>query len=249
MSQLMTISDAVQSHARLRPTHLACRDSRRAMTYAQLDLRSSQLAAALLNSGLNKGDRVAVIAYNRIEWFEIYIALARVGLVAVPLNFRLSSPEIEYILLNCEARGVIAGAEFTEAVDAVRPQLKAVEPRFVTLAEQPVEGWIGYEAFIGQGASHLTVSEGFPAVGAEDMCALMYTSGTTGRPKGAIRQHSGSALISMATALERGLHATTSACWSCRCAMPIRFIFSTPLSTLALPVSWMTASVSALKSC
>ena len=94
MSRLLTLSDSVAAHARTRPGKLAVRDSRRSLTYAQWDERASRLANALLGLGLAKGDRVALLAYNAIEWLEIYVALARAGLVAVPINFRLVGREI-----------------------------------------------------------------------------------------------------------------------------------------------------------
>ena len=94
MTDLPTIADAVATHARLMPERLAARDSQRSLSWAQLQLRTTQLAAGLRELGLNKGDRVGVVAYNRLEWIEIYVATARAGLVVVPLNFRLTAPEM-----------------------------------------------------------------------------------------------------------------------------------------------------------
>jgi fatty-acyl-CoA synthase len=198
MSHLLTISDAVATHARLVPEKLGARDSRRSLTYAQWDERASRLAAGLFDLGLQRGDRVAVLAYNCIEWMEIYVGLARAGLVAVPLNFRLTAPEIAYILGNCEAGALIAGAEFVDTVDTISSELGGV-PRLV-LGTSASVGWTQYEDLLS-GASASMV---FPRVDAEETCALLYTSGTTGRPKGAIRSHAGSTLIAFATALEMG---------------------------------------------
>lgn len=200
MSQLMTISDAVQAHARLRPETLAARDSRRALSYRQLDERAGKLASALLDLGLVRGDRVAVLAYNCVEWMELYVGLARAGLVAVPLNFRLSGPEIEYILLDCKTSCMIAGPDFTAVVDSIRDKLEFPEARFIALGETAPSGWLSYESMVSQAPW----PREFEPVAADEMCALMYTSGTTGRPKGAVRQHEGSTLIAMATALEMG---------------------------------------------
>ncbi|BAL27173.1 class I adenylate-forming enzyme family protein [Azoarcus sp. KH32C] len=200
MSHLLTISDAVATHARLMPEKLGTRDSRRSLTYAQWDERASRLAAGMLGLGLQKGDRVAVLAYNCIEWMEIYVALARAGLVAVPLNFRLTAPEIAYILGNCEAGALIAGAEFVSTVDSIRHELDGIAGRLVVIGSPTGAGWIGYEELVAQTAAPAE----FPRVNPEEMCALLYTSGTTGRPKGAIRSHAGSTLIALATALEMG---------------------------------------------
>ena len=94
MSHLLAVSDAIASHARLFPRKVGTRDSRRAMTFAEWDERASRLANALLGLGLAKGDRVGLLAYNCVEWMEIYVAVARAGLVGVPINFRLMAPEI-----------------------------------------------------------------------------------------------------------------------------------------------------------
>lgn len=135
MRHLLTISDAVATHARLIPNKLGTRDSRRSLSYAQWHERASRLAAGLLTLGLNKGDRVGVLAYNCVEWMEIYVALARSGLVAVPLNVRLTGPEMIYILDHSEARAVIAGAEFHDALQAIRAAVHIEPGCFVLIGE------------------------------------------------------------------------------------------------------------------
>src|SRR6187551_1386669 len=98
MSQVLNLGDAVVMHALLTPNDVGARDLARSMTYRQWNERSCRLANALLSLGLVKGDRVAILAYNCVEWLEIYVALAKTGLVAVPINFRLVGPEIQYIV-------------------------------------------------------------------------------------------------------------------------------------------------------
>ena len=200
MTRLLTLSDAVAAHARRTPAKLGARDSRRAMTYREWDARATRLAAALLGRGLRKGDRVGLLAANCIEWLEIYVALARAGLVAVPVNFRLTGSEIAYILDHAEAAALIAGTEFCVTADTIRDALRLPAQRCIALGDGTPDGWVGYEALIAEGDP----SWDFPPVQQEDTCALMYTSGTTGRPKGAIRSHGGSSLIAFATALEMG---------------------------------------------
>jgi fatty-acyl-CoA synthase len=200
MARLLTIADAVATHARLSPDKIGARDSRRAIRYSEWDQRASGLAAGLLAMGLRAGDRVGLLAYNCLEWMEIYVALARAGLVAVPINFRLTGPEIAYILGHAEVGAVIAGAEFCEALDGIRGEVQLPKGRHVVLGQAPAGDWLAYEDVIaGQPGPHT-----FAPVRPQDTCALMYTSGTTGRPKGAIRSHEGSSLIALATALEMG---------------------------------------------
>ncbi len=200
MSHLLTFSDALESHARLSPDKTGARDSQRSLTYAQWHVRASQLADALLATGLIAGDRVAVLATNRIEWMEIYVALTRAGLVAVPLNFRLQASEIQYILHDAGASAIIAEDRFCATIDSIANTLDIPPPRYISLPGEPQKDWQPYEALIEHGNANTV----FPAINASAMCALMYTSGTTGRPKGAIRSHEGSALIALATALEMG---------------------------------------------
>ena len=198
MTHLLTRADAVATHARLTPGKLAVRDSRRSLNYAQWQARSNRLANALLSLGLAKGDRVALLAYNSAEWMEIYAALAAAGLVAVPINFRLTPPEIAYIVQHSEACAVIAQDELADQVQAVRADLPVPDGAYIAFGPQAHAGWRDYETLI------LAADEAAPPVRVSpgDMSALMYTSGTTGKPKGAIRSHEGSALIALATALE-----------------------------------------------
>ncbi len=200
MNHLLTVADAVAAHARLHPHKIGARDSQRALTFAQWHERSSRLANGLLALGLVKGDRVALLAYNCIEWLEMYVALARAGLVAVPINFRLSAPEIAYIASHCEARAFIVQQELLGRVESIRADLSIESHAFVCIGAPVPAGWQDYEALIAAaGTQELT-----EAVRPADPCALMYTSGTTGRPKGAIRSHEGNTLIALATALEMG---------------------------------------------
>ncbi len=207
MSQLLTFSDALETHARLSPDKIGARDSTRSLSYAQWHLRASRLADGLLSIGLEAGDRVAILATNNIEWMEIYVALARVGLVAVPLNFRLQAKEIAYILSDCGASALIAGNQFCSIIDSIGSELTLPADRLISLHSDARPGWQQYERLVEQGNPDTP----FPAVDPESMCALMYTSGTTGRPKGVIRSHSGSALIALATALEMGFTSNDTA--------------------------------------
>ena len=107
MRNVLTLGQMLTVHARLHPSRMGARDLERSMTFLQWNSRACRLANGLLGLGLKKGDRVAVLAYNAVEWVEIYIAAAKAGLVAVPLNFRLVGPEICYIVDHSEAAAFI----------------------------------------------------------------------------------------------------------------------------------------------
>jgi acyl-CoA synthetase (AMP-forming)/AMP-acid ligase II len=201
MTRLLTLSDTVARYARLQPDRVAVRDSKRALTWRQWDERSSRLANALLGRGLVKGDRVGLLAYNSLEWMEFYAGLARAGLVGVPINFRLMSPEIGYIAQHCDARALIVQDELVDRIEPIRGDLAIDASRLIRYGSQPpANGWANYEDLLA------AASPTPPAVDVDpsDLCALMYTSGTTGKPKGAMRSHAGNTLISFGTALDMG---------------------------------------------
>ncbi|HTT09624.1 MAG TPA: class I adenylate-forming enzyme family protein [Burkholderiaceae bacterium] len=201
MLRLQTIPRSVATYARLRPEKPAARDSRRALTYRHLHERSNRLANALLGLGLRKGDRVAILAYNCVEWMEIYIALGRAGLVAVPVNFRLVAHEIRYIAEDCGARAFIVQDELLDRVEAIRADLAIAPQRYVHFGPAPIPaGYQAYESLISAGQGYDPDVDVTPA----DPWAFMYTSGTTGKPKGAIRSHGSQSLIGLVTAYDMG---------------------------------------------
>ena len=182
------------------PHKLGARDSQRGLRYAQWNTRATQLANGLRGLGLQKGDKVALLAYNCIEWMEIYAALARAGLVAVPINFRLTPSEIEYIAQHSDAMAFIVQDELIDKVEPIKSQLKISNKTYLAFGTNVPSGWTHYESLINSAPTYIQPIEVLPT----DMSALMYTSGTTGKPKGAIRSHEGSTMIALATALELG---------------------------------------------
>jgi acyl-CoA synthetase (AMP-forming)/AMP-acid ligase II len=169
-------------------------------TYGQAHDAANQLAHAFLAAGLRVGDRVAILAKNRIEYVLTYFAASKAGVVPVPLNYRLSPPQWAAILADSQARVLIAEQEFVDAVDMMRGGLHTVE-RFVTLDAAHVPGWETYTQWV---AAQPNVS---PALRVETDGDLyqMYTSGTTGLPKGAILTHrSVTANIAQITLAHRG---------------------------------------------
>ncbi len=201
MSHLLHLGEVVSRNARLFPHKIGARDLTRSMTFRQWNERSCRLANALLGMGLAKGDRVAILAYNCLEWMEIYVAMAKAGLVAVPINFRLVGPEIRYIVDDADARAIIVQDDLLDRVESIRSDLSLSPDKYVHVGgTKTPAGYRSYEALIERASA----TDATAAVLLEDTGTIMYTSGTTGSPKGAIRSHESSALLALITALDQG---------------------------------------------
>jgi acyl-CoA synthetase (AMP-forming)/AMP-acid ligase II len=201
LNRLPHIGEALRMHAQLFPDKIGGRDLARAMSFRTWNERACRLANALLGLGLDKGERVAVLAYNCVEWLEIYAAVAKAGLVAVPVNFRLTAPEILYVVDNAEARAFIVQQDLMEAVEAIRASLSIPQSNYIHFgAARAPAGYRAYEEMLSLAQDR----EPDIAVDLADPWTLMYTSGTTGKPKGAIRSHRGSAHLSLVTEVEMG---------------------------------------------
>ena len=198
----LNIGQVLSAQARLQPEKVAARDLDRAMTYRQWNARACRLANALTGLGLAQGDRVAILAYNRVEWLEIYVAAAKSGLVAVPINFRLTGPEAQYILEDCGVAALIVEDALIPVAESIRDRIDLPEDRFIAIGGAGSAGWRDYETLLAAGAD----SEPDATVLPDDPWCFMYTSGTTGYPKGAIRGHRGMAMLALMTQVEMGLH-------------------------------------------
>lgn len=147
------------------------------LTYDELDERSNRLASALRANGFSHGDRVGVIMYNRLEWAEVFFAVAKLGGVVVPVNYLLKQQEVEFILSDCGATWVV----YEQALAPVVPT--GAGRRRVGVDTTDVE--LPYAELLASGRV-----EELPPVSADDLFLLQYTSGTTGTPKGAMHTHS-----------------------------------------------------------
>ena len=219
MALWMNLGQQLKVNARKFPQTVALKDSRRQFTYPELNRRVNRLAHGLGGLGLGKGDKLAVLLENSIEFIEVYLAAAKTGIVIVPINFRLLGPDVEFIVNNSDARAMIVHDEFTAVVGAVRDRLKNVRPENFIAVGNACEGYRNYEDII-QGASE---HEPDVRVAPKDAWILIYTSGTTGKPKGVIRSHESHIAFYLINAVDFGFNEHDT----CLNVMPLCHINST----------------------
>ena len=184
---ILTVQDLLKRSSEMFPDKVALIDRGNGdeeTTYAQLEEKSNQFASSLLESGMKKGDRVALLGFNSTPWVITRYGVAKAGCVNVPINYRLTGRELEYILDNAGAKAIFVDEKFIPVVK----DLKVVQNSklmFIVNGQTVPTGMISFKAFIDKGSKKnpgVDVSE-------QDEEMYLYTSGTTGRPKGAVLCH------------------------------------------------------------
>lgn len=179
-----TISDIPITHAEERPDAVAFSFEGRNTTFEEFNRHTNQVANALLAAGVKKGDRVCYLGKNSDHYFELFLGAARMGAVTTPIGWRLAPPEIAYIVDNSHAPFFFVGPEFTGAAKEVLKDAPNVK---TTIAmEGGVPEWQSFEAWRDAQPATAPNVELKP----NDIAIQLYTSGTTGRPKGAMLMHS-----------------------------------------------------------
>jgi fatty-acyl-CoA synthase len=184
---VINIGDWIRKWSFLQPLKKAVVFEDRPFTYQEINLRTNQLCHFLLDLGVEKGDRISILLYNCHQYLEIFFALSKIGAILVPLNWRLAGPELEFILKDSGSRMIIFDPEFKEVLTSLRPHLSLSNGDYVSI-ESPCPVWAkDYEkGLLGSSISEPQLQD---SAGGEDPHILMYTSGTTGVPKGAILSH------------------------------------------------------------
>lgn len=179
----MNVSDLIREPAKRTPEKAALIFQDRPITYAALDAEVDRVAAAIRGLGIKPGDRVAVLIHNVPQFVSAYYGIVRSGAVMIPLNTMLTGEEIAFILTDAEARMVIAAEPFAPLVDGIRDTLPMLEHVVVAGTRAPM-GAMTWAQLIERGGDVVP-----HASKPDDLAALVYTSGTTGKPKGAMLTH------------------------------------------------------------
>ncbi|MBI5934378.1 MAG: long-chain fatty acid--CoA ligase [Chloroflexi bacterium] len=179
--------DILATRARLTPNREALFDTTSEVryTFAQINERASRAANFLREKyKIEKGDRVSILAHNNIAYVDLLFGLGKLGAILAPLNWRLTSRELMYIVNDCQPKLMIVGSDFVPVYEEMRGEI-CVE-YVISVEGANIEGAESYEILLDQAPSSEPTR---PAIAEDDAWCILYTSGTTGRPKGAVLPH------------------------------------------------------------
>ncbi|MCP5094363.1 MAG: long-chain fatty acid--CoA ligase [Chloroflexi bacterium] len=183
----MHAADLLSHRARLTPDREALFEQAtgKRYTYTELNVRANRAANFLqAKLGVQKGDRVSILAHNSVVYVDLLYGLAKIGAVFAPLNWRLVASELAYIVNNCAPNVLLCGPEFVDVLSEMRPDISVKHVVSVEGAQFET-AWV-YETEL-DAASEMEPKR--PFLSPDDPACILYTSGTTGRPKGAVIPH------------------------------------------------------------
>ena len=154
------------------------------MTWRQFDEKANRFANLLLSRGYKRGDKIAILLMNCLEWLPVYFGVLKAGCMAVPLNFRYTADEIKYCLELADAAALVFGPEFTGRVEQIIDRVPLVRDRFYVGDDCPTFA-LSYRGIIGYCSSKSPAIRQTP----DDEAAIYFSSGTTGFPKAIVLQH------------------------------------------------------------
>ncbi len=197
LARSVTLGDTIRANGFLHAEREALIDGKQRITHRELERRTNRLARKLLEHGARKGDRVAVLLPDGVQFVEMLIAAGKAGVIFVMLNWRLSPSEIEWIVGDAGPRAIYFAERFAHLVPD-RSDLEKYAVADEALAESRYEQW-------ANGGRDDPLA---PELRGTDPLFMMFTSGTTGRPKGCLQSHEGAVIQALAYAARRG-HTST----------------------------------------
>lgn len=178
-----TLTDVVRTQAKVRPDSIVFDFEGRLTTFEQLDKFTNRVANGLLALGLKPHDRIAYLGKNSDCYFELLLGAMKANIVMAPVNWRLAAPEVAYIVNSSSAAALFVGPEFIDLARAIQPEIPNV--RVIITTEGGAPEWRDYAAWRDAQTSE---DPNIPVTG-DDVALQLYTSGTTGKPKGAMLLH------------------------------------------------------------
>jgi long-chain acyl-CoA synthetase len=184
IDQMTTLAEIARLHALHQPPAVALSYDGRDTTYAQFHSRSNQVANALMSVGVAPGQRIAYLGKNCDRYFEVLFGAAKAGAVTTPIGWRLAPAEATLILEDCEASVVFVGPDVAGQANAVIDRIGG-RPIVIAIDDVPVNGSTSFDAWLATASPESPGVEISPS----DVVLQLYTSGTTGRPKGVMLTH------------------------------------------------------------
>lgn len=194
----MKVGSLLSQSARKYPDLLAIECEGRTYNYRQFNEEVNRLSHGLLQLGTQKGDKIALMMKNSDHFVFTFFAIAKIGAVAVPVNFRLTSSEVQYILEQSEAKFVVCDLEFEETITASLENSHV--QTVITIGEPQKKEYLSFESALFDNIDEPDVD-----VSENDDLEILYTSGTTGRPKGALFDHSRIFKVGIAVTINMGM--------------------------------------------
>lgn len=184
---MVTVRDILERNARLHPRKVGLIDGDKRFTYSEIDERANRLCSALNHLGLKKGDKIAIMAHNCHEYVEFYFAIAKGGYVAVPINARLTATEVAYNLNHSESIAFIYHEALEDQIEVILKNKKSYVPNanhIITIGKER-ENTISFNSLL----DIAPYESAYAQVEPDDLFMILYTSGTTGIPKGVMISH------------------------------------------------------------
>ncbi|PIC97905.1 MULTISPECIES: class I adenylate-forming enzyme family protein [unclassified Sporosarcina] len=189
---MVTINETLLSAVNTYPDKVFLQDGSKSLTYKQLDEVTDRLASAFLEEGLTRGDHIAILALNQIEWLISYFAAAKIGVGAVALSVRYRAPELEYMINHSEVKAIVSidkipDFNFSDFFLDFQSKIPSVE-KYIFIGEG-FEGSSSYSELLERNPNNEKLNACKKEVDPEDLAIMIYTSGTTGKPKGSMITH------------------------------------------------------------